>query len=150
VALAAYFVWYEGYRNSVKLLAFICACIAAHRAAGLITLPLWIVFASMSSDTIEMPIYFGWGSVGAFIVLAAGIFLFSPRSITRKSLAVVSLWSLGGSVLGAIAVVPYAARSKYLWFFPPLVWQPGTATLLGLLLERERRAVPKPSPAANS
>jgi FtsH-binding integral membrane protein len=150
VALAAYFVWYEGYRDSIKLLAFICACIAAHFVAALIAFLLLFVFVSMSRDTIEMPIYFGWGCVGAFIVLAAGIFLFSPRSISWKSLTLISLWSLGGGVLGAIAVGPYAVRSKYLWFFPPLVWQPGTAMLLGLLLERERRAMPKPSPAANS
>ncbi len=151
VALAAYFVWYEGYRNSIKLLAFICACIAAHRAAVLIAFPLLIVFASMSSDTIEMPILFGWGCVGAFIVLAAGIFLFSPRSVTWKSLAMVSLWSLGGGVLGAIAIVPDAVlqhRNNYPWFL--LIWQPGAAMLLGLLLERERRALPKPLLTSNS
>jgi hypothetical protein len=154
VALAAYFVRYEGHRNSIKLLAFICACIAAHFVAaligGAIGFLLLFVFGLMSPDTIEMPSYFGWGCAGGFIVLGAGIYLFSPRSITWKSLAMVSLWSLGGGVLRAIAVVPYAFRSKYVWFFPPLVWQPGAAMLLGLLLERERRAVPKPSPAANS
>ena len=180
VALAAYFVWYEGYRNSIKLLAFICACIAAHFVAALIGgyrnsikllaficaciaahfvaaliggsigFLLLFVFGPTSPDTIEMPIYFGWGCAGAFIVLAAGVFLFSPRSITWKSLAMVSVWSLGGGVLGAIAVVPYAFRSKYGWFFPSLVWQPGAAMLLGLLLERERRALPKPLPASNS
>src|SRR6266550_1681133 len=135
VALAAYFVWYEGYRNSIKLIAF----------------PLLIVFASMSSDTIEMPILFGWGCVGAFIVLAAGIFLFSPRSVTWKSLAMVSLWSLGGGVLGAIAIVPDAVlqhRNNYPWFL--LIWQPGAAMMLGLLLERERRALPKPLLTSNS
>lgn len=101
VALAAYFVWYEGYRDSIKLLAFICACITAHFVAALIAFLLLFVFVSMSPDTIEMPIYFGWGCAGAFIVLAAGIFLFSPRSITWKSLAMILLWSLGGGVLGA-------------------------------------------------
>jgi hypothetical protein len=157
IALAVYFVWYEGYRRWKKMLGFIFACAAAFPAASAAGFPLLIVFpmhASMSSDRLDfpIPIFFAAGCIGAFIVLAAGSFLLGPRRFTWKFLGTLSLWSLGGGFLGVIGtptdvISTHGYNHMFLLF---LVWQPGVAILLGLLLGRERRALPEPSPVANS
>jgi hypothetical protein len=147
VALAAYFVWYERYRNSVRMAVFVVACTMAFVVSLYAVFPLIILFPinhSMSSSSLDvpLPVFFGVGYVGAFIILAAGVFLFSPPGSTSKSLRRVALWSLGGGFLGVIC----GAVAGVYHSFPllTLVWQPGVATLLGLLLEQKRKAPLKP------
>src|SRR5208282_2726933 len=148
VALAAYFVWYEGYRNSARMAVFVVACTVAFAASQFAVFPLMILFPishSMSSARLDipMPVFFGGGYLGAFIVLAAGVSLFSPRNPTLKSLVIIALWSIGGGVLGVIGAAADGIRTNGVYnsmFLLPLVWQPGAAALLGLLLEQERKA----------
>lgn len=144
VSLSIYFVLYEGFRNPGKILTFICACSAAFPAAQFSALGLLFLFPSDASAgsakfDIPMPVLFGAGWIGAFLVLTAGIFLFGPRIINWKSLRMVLVLSIAGGLLGLAGRDP----NKMLRLF--LIWQPGVALLLGLLLARERRSLPVPS-----
>lgn len=94
IALAAYFVWYEGYRDSAKMAAFVGACTVAFPAALSSVVPLMIVFqvhVSMVSGKVDtpMPVFFGAGCIGALIVLAAGILLIGSQRVTRNFLGVI-------------------------------------------------------------
>jgi len=149
VALAAYFVWYERYRNSARMAVFVAACTVAFDASMYAVFPLMILFPinhSMSSARVDIPmsVFFGAGYVGAFIVLASGVFLFSARKPASKSLGIVALWSLGGGFLAVIGAAADGIRTRGVYnsfLLLTLVWQPGAATLLGLLLEQERAVV---------
>jgi|HubBroStandDraft_6_1064221.scaffolds.fasta_scaffold882075_1 hypothetical protein len=147
VALAAYFVWYERYRNSARMALFVVACTMAFDVSLYAVFPLIILFPinhSMSSSALDipMPVFFGVGYVGTFIILAAGVFLITPPASTSKFLRTVALWSLGGGFLAVIGATVAGIYNS----FPllTLVWQPGVATLLGLMLEQKRKALLKP------
>lgn len=152
VALAAYFVWYEGHRNAARVVGFVCACTAAFPAALRSVGPLMAVFgieAATESGRVKIPMsaFFAGGCVGALIVLAAGVFLLGPQKNIGRSIGMIALWSLGGGFLGVIGAAVDVIRtdsvggSMYPLF---IVWQPGVAALLGLLLEQERRSVAEP------
>jgi hypothetical protein len=153
VSLAIYFVVYEGYRTPGKIVTFICACTAAYPAAKFSAFGLLIVFPGDTSGgsarlDIPMPAFFGAGWIGAFLVLTAGTFLFGPRNINWKSLGMVLLWSIVGGLLGvagggAPGIRIHGTYHEMLLLF--LIWQPGAAVLLGLLLARERRSLAVPS-----
>src|SRR5260370_36481745 len=108
IALAGYFVVYEGYRNWAKVVGFVCACTAAYAAAVFFAFWLETNFphdgSSMGSAKLDIPmsVFFGAGFVGAVIVFSAGVFLFGSRNVGWKSLGQVLLWSIGGGVLGAV------------------------------------------------
>jgi hypothetical protein len=143
VSLSFYFVVYGGFRNPGKILTFICACTAAFPAAQFSAVGLLFVFRSDASAAsanfdLPMPVLFGAGWVGAFLVLTAGIFLFGHGTINWKSLRMALVLSVAGGLLGLAGRDP----NKMLRLF--LIWQPGTALLLGLLLAWERR-LPVPS-----
>ena len=149
VALAFYFVVWERYSNPAKIALFIFVCTAAFPAAQHFATKLYLDFSgklSMGSARLDipMPVFFGAGCVGAFLVLAAGLFLFGPRNIDWKSLGMVLLWSIGGGFLGVLGggadgILTQGTFDKMSLLF--LIWQPGTAVLLGLLLNRERKAL---------
>lgn len=152
VALAAYFVWYEGQRNAARVAGFVCACAAAFLAALRSAGPLMAVFgieAATESGRVKIPMsaFFAGGCVGALIVLAAGVFLLGPQKNIGRSIGMIVLWSLGGGFLGVIGAAVDVIRtdgvggSMYPLF---IVWQPGVAALLGLLLEQERRLATEP------
>jgi hypothetical protein len=153
VSLAIYFVVYEGYRTPGKILTFICACTAAFPAAQFSAVGLLFVFPGDASGgsakfDIPVPVFFGAGWIGAFLVLAAGTFLFGPRNINWKSLRMVLPWSIAGGLLGvagggADGIRTHGTYHEMLLLF--LIWQPGVAILLGLLLSRERRSLAVPS-----
>ena len=147
VALASYFVVYEEYRNWAKLGGFICSCTAAYPAAFLIAFWLETIpphdGSSMSSAKLDIPmsVFFGAGFVGAMIVFSAGVFLFGSRSVGWKSIAQVLLYSIGGGTLGAVGgaadgILTSGTYHQMRLLF--LVWQPGAAVLLGLLLRQQR------------
>lgn len=155
LALAIYFAIREGERNPAKIVAFLGACTAAYAAAMFSAFRLDSIFVAnnpmgASRLDIPMPVFFGAGCVGAFIVLAAGIFLFRPQDISWNSLGRVLLWSLGGGVLGVMGGGADGLRTRgtfnnfWLLF---LVWQPGAAALLGLLMNHERKLLTAPSQA---
>src|SRR5260370_32585633 len=104
VALAFYFVVWERYSNPAKIALFIIVCTAAFPAAQHSAWELYRDFPSKLSMgsarlDIPMPVFFGAGCAGAFLVLAAGLFLFGPRNIDWKSLGMGLLWSIGGGFL---------------------------------------------------
>ncbi len=149
VALAFYFVVWERYSNPAKIALFIIVCTAAFPAAQHSAWELYRDFPSKLSMgsarlDIPMPVFFGAGCAGAFLVLAAGLFLFGPRNIDWKSLGMVLLWSIGGGFLGVLgagadSILNHGTSNKMSLLF--LIWQPGAAVLLGLLLNRERKAL---------
>jgi hypothetical protein len=153
VALTVYFVLREGLRNPARILAFLAACTAAYIAS--VSSGFWLAFtfpgegdSGSARMNIPMPVLFGAGYVGAFIVLAAGLFLFGPRRISWDSIGRVLLWSLGGGVLGVLGggadgLQTWGPYHEFLLLY--LVWQPGAAALLGWLLNRERKLVATPS-----
>src|SRR5258708_12176360 len=74
VALAAYFVWYERYRNSTRMALFVVACTVAFPASAFAAAPLMILFLinhSMDSArlNIPLPFFFLAVSFSPFIVL---------------------------------------------------------------------------------
>lgn len=154
LALTIYFVLREGVRNPAKIFAFLAACTAAYQAAVSTAVGMDRIFpatGSMGSARLDipMPVFFGAGCVGAFLVLAAGLFLFGPRDISGDSIAKVLLWSLGGGLLGVLGGGADSLRTKGTYqnfFLLYLVWQPGAAALLGWLLNRERNLLTSPSP----
>jgi hypothetical protein len=158
LALAIYFVLREGVRNPAKIVAFLAACTAAYEAAVSTAVGLERIFPANGSTgsaglDIPMPVFFGAGCVGAFIVLAAGIFLFGPREIRWDSFGRALLWCLGGGLLGVLGVGADGLRTRGTYgnyFLLFLIWQPGAAGLLGGLLNRERKLLTMPSQAISS
>lgn len=152
LALVVYFVLCEGVRNPAKIVAFLAACTAAYIASVSSGFGLESTFPAEgnmgSGMNIPMPVFFGSGCVGAFIVLAAGLFLFGPREIGWNSIGRVLLWSLGGGALGVLGGGTDGLRTwgtSHEFFLLYLVWQPGAASLLGYLLNRERKLLAAPS-----
>ena len=153
VALAIYFVFYEGHRNPAKIAAFICVCTAAFPLSESVAYRLVEIFhvnASMGSARLDipMPVFFGAGLIGALSVLAGGMFLFGPRSMSWASLGRVLLWSIGGGFLGVLGgradgILTHGTYNKMPLLF--IIWQPGAALLLGLLLIRDRETLAVPS-----
>ena len=138
-ALAVYFALYEGYREPVRLAAFIIACTAAFPISLLTSAGVFMVsgadFTMGSSPGIPLLFYWGGGWLGAFLVLEAGMLLFGPGNIGWASLRKAAMWSVGGGLL-AVAARLAGAQEMSLRLY--LIWQPGTALLLGLLLAQER------------
>jgi len=153
VALVVYFVFYEGHRNPAKIAAFVCVCTAAFPLSESVAYRLVEIFhvnASMGSARLDipMPVFFGAGLIGALPVLAAGMFLFGPRNMSWASLGRVLLWSIGGGFLGVLGggadgILTHGTYNKMPLLF--IIWQPGAALLLGLLLIRDRETLAVPS-----
>jgi hypothetical protein len=154
-ALAVYFVVCENYRRPAKIAGFICACTAAFPASVLSIFPLMAEFPTqdtMSSPKIDFPApeYFGAGCVGAFVVLAAGVFSFGRRNLNWTSTRRILLLTIGGGLLGVAGGRAGSARTNGTYHDMVLlflIWQPGAAMLLGALLkwEMEPRAAPSMS-----
>jgi len=153
VAVAVYFVFYEGHHNPAKIAAFVCVCTAAFPLSEFVAFRLVEIFrvnGSMGSARLDipMPVFFGAGCMGALPILAGGMFLFGPRNISWASLGKVLLWSLGGGFLGVVGggadgILTQGTYNKMRLLF--IIWQPGAALLLGLLLIRDREALAMPS-----
>ncbi|HLW25369.1 MAG TPA: hypothetical protein VKT22_13500 [Steroidobacteraceae bacterium] len=148
--IAGYFVVHEGEREILKLALFVTVCLGSLYAAvhvGLLAME--IARALDSSHAERANVAFGVaGAVGAFIVLLAALSLFGAKGPSLRALRYALVGSLGGALLGLIgalweqAVTPQPAG--YLGGVDGirgalLVWQPGVALLLGLMLQYERR-----------
>jgi len=148
IALGVYFALYEGHRNPAKIVAFVCLCTAAYPLSESVAFRLVDIFHVNGSTgsarlDIPMPVFFGAGFMGAFPVLAGGMFLFGPRSMSWASLGKVLLWSIGGGFLGVVGggadgILTHGTYNKMWLLF--IIWQTGAAFLLGLLLIRDREA----------
>jgi hypothetical protein len=112
-SIAAYFVLRERMRSVERVVAFICACVAAHLASMFVA--FWIdsmfprnLMGSHHRD-IPLPVFFGAGFVGAFIVLAAALFLFGAGDTASRSVGKVFLCATGGGVPAGLPALSLAA-----------------------------------------
>ena len=139
--VATYFVIFEGARNWLKIFGFVLACTAAFAASFFLSLPLYGMFDGIHNSpthvVIPLPVYFVAGFAGAYIVFFAGLEAFSSRPPRGKQLLKLLLWAIGGGLLGVFgggAANVDTSEHFYLLF---VIWQPGAALLLGLLLQAE-------------
>jgi hypothetical protein len=137
-AVALYFVLIEGCRNVLKIVAFIASSASAFLVAFFFATSLFDKLPNGSdSARIRIPatVFEGAGFVGAYLILAAGLYLFGPRSPSWWSWLRLLIWAIGGAVLGGLGATPDGTLISLLY----LLWQPGVALLLGLMLATERR-----------
>jgi hypothetical protein len=155
LALIVYFLAYEKYRNPIGLFLFLFVSASAFEASVGIASRLTGGYQAiaMGAPYVALPsllFLFTAGSAGAFMVLAAGIFVFGCGGFRWKSLANVLLGSAAGGFLAVLAgfagdKMPLAARSGPMDFGIAtvfLLWQPGVAGILGLVLNADRRPTP--------
>lgn len=144
-AIALYFVLVEGCRNVLKSAAFIASSTSAFLVAFFLAGSL---FEKLPNGTdparIRIPttVFECAGFVGAYLVFAAGLYLFGPKSPSWSSSLRLLIWAIGGAVLaglGAAADGTLIDSSHNRSFLLYLIWQPGVALLLGLMLATERR-----------
>jgi hypothetical protein len=134
----------EECRSVFKVAAFIVASTSAFLVAFFLAGSLFEAFpgnGTGASLNFPAPIFACAGFVGAYLVLAAGLFLFGPRNIGLLASLRVGIWAIGGALLGAVGeaadatwIDPTHNRAALLF----LIWQPGVALLLGLMLALER------------
>jgi hypothetical protein len=146
-ALAAYFAAYEGHRNPIRIAAFVFACVVSYVASVFSAFgSMWVFHSGASTISqgigVPLPAFFVGGLVGAFPVLAAGMFLFGPRNMNWASIGRTFLWSVGGGLFGALGgrvagIVTHGIYSDMSALY--IIWQPSVGLMLGLLLVQERR-----------
>jgi len=173
VALVLYFRLYEGDAAPGRSALLVCACSLAYALAVMaviVTNEHWRPAggAGLDPGAISNIALFTGGSVGAGIVMIAGVLLFARAALRGADLGLALLGSLAGGVL-AVVGAGLSARSSAPGYLPvfaylPLfgAWQSGVALLLGVLLAwvRRSRAADEPydqphgglegEPAANS
>lgn len=144
LCIAAYFVIFERLRSIWSIAVFILACAAADVASLYAAIGMRPLSVDSQLD-IGSPALFAAGFAGAFIILAAGLFLFGPRNIHWKCLAAAFLCALGGGVLGILGwkiggllstASPLVSSVQESTLF--VLWQAGVALMLGLVLRYER------------
>jgi hypothetical protein len=144
-ALTAYFIWYEQQRSFLKLALLTCVCTLAWPAANLCAFGASVIahaFSSAEPQTLTpLPVFFVGGFAGALLILSAGTILFGHRSMDGRAVGTLLLYSVGCGILGVIGAWGDGLRThgayqtmRYL----PLIWQPGTALLLALLIRKDR------------
>jgi hypothetical protein len=146
VCIAAYFMIFERLRSMWRIAAFIVACAAADLASLYAVIGMRTLTSADLQLDVGSPALFAAGFAGAFIILAAGLFLFGRRGIHWRSLATTFLGAAGGGLLGILgwkigwllspAVLVSSVQESTLF----VLWQTGVALMLGLLLRYERSA----------
>jgi hypothetical protein len=165
IFLAAYFVLFEYQRSPAKALLLVVGSTVAYLAAYMVTAGLYEHYptilgpdplAGLSSHgpgDVPLPIFFVGGFTGALLVLCAALLLFRPKaSAARLLISVLSGATVGGllGVLGwSIHPTPNLAQTSV--FFLHLVWQPGIALVLAVIVTfvTDRAALPQTSDAVN-
>jgi hypothetical protein len=152
---AAYFAVQERQRSPLKLSLFVATCAASLTASAIVAsnaMMLLRVPGTSAANHLPLDGIMYAGGAGAFLVLAATVLLFGPGFIDGWSLFRVLLGSLAGALLAAIG--GFIDRTLAL---PPghlvavfLVWQTGTALLIGLILQGERRWAGMPAPVGGN
>lgn len=138
VALAVCLWIFFGLRSIWKTIAFVAASAVAYPvsffAAGFTydnTLGLsWL--RNQAGHIVFQYIFFVGGFAGAFIILAAALFLLCPKLKVRWVFIKATCWSVVGGLLGI-----FGATVGNFWL--TLVWQAGMAFLLGLVLSIQQR-----------
>lgn len=165
-AVFAIWFWIGMEKRSVsKALGFTVACAAAYIAASFSSVFSVGLFGGLDLNNDSRMIagsppgsFFIGGTVGAFIVLAAALFLFSDEGKPLRMLSRAMAYSpLGGAfglaAWGACSLLDPEKPSgsgngvlelMLLW----LLWQSGMGALLGNLCVPENRPAPLPTPVA--
>ncbi len=145
IAIALYFVLAEGQRNLLKVVAFITASASAFLIAFFAAVFLSGIFPHDTDSArigVPVPVFACAGFLGAYLVLAAALYLFGPQIRSGWSSLRILLWALGGAVLGGLGAMAdrtFIDSSQNRSFLLYLIWQPGVALLIGLMLAAERR-----------
>jgi hypothetical protein len=131
-----------------KWLLFLCASSVAYPLAQLAGIAAGGGFgngASVSGNNGVSPLaLFVGGGVGAGIVLMSGLVLFGGAVSVGRTLSLTLLGAVGG---GALAVLGMELDGIYRAMFANrvvvvfMLWQPGVALMLGLLLGWSRRCI---------
>jgi hypothetical protein len=148
LVLIGYFKGYEKQRSSLKLALFLCICTIAWPASnlsayGAMAIGLALSLANPESINVPLPVFFVGGFMGALIVLGAGTTLFGHRQLNGRAVGIALLYSVGCGVLGVIAAAADGIRTEGTYHnmrYLPLIWQPGTALMLGLLIRKDRES----------
>jgi hypothetical protein len=144
LVLVGYFKGFEKQQSSLKLALFLCICTLAWLVANLCAFGAIVVSHALSSVeaqslSIPLPVFFVGGFTGALLVLGAGIILFGQRQVNGHVVGTVLLCSVGSGILGVIGAAADGIRTQGTYHnmrYLPLMWQPGTALMLGLLIRR--------------
>jgi hypothetical protein len=151
IAIALYFVSMERIRSVWRVLLFVvvstCAYSAAVRSAvGLFEVWPWKASANMGSAKLDipLPIPFGAGLLGAFLVLFAALYLFCPTVSQTRVLKLALAGCCAGGFFGVLGwglgtLLPGNDDVSFICCF--LAWQPGVSLTLGILLAAVRPAL---------
>jgi len=142
LALITYFAGFEKQRSLLTLALFLCICTVAWPIANLVAFAAMVISHAVSSVdppalSIPLPAFFVGGFAGALLVLGAGVIQFGSKQVNRRVVGMVLLCSAVGGVLGVIGAAADGIRTHWIYYdmrYLPLIWQPGAALLLGLLL----------------
>ena len=126
-------------RDLVPVSLFVVACTLASPLAligGWAAERFWFGESGQPMINVSLPSFFVGGLIGGLMILGAALPLFSaphpsmPYKILGGTLACGCLALIGG------ALDHTQSKTVQHWSYMPLVWQPGTALLLGSLLYR--------------
>lgn len=150
-----YFALYERAGSAWRSLAFLLASIAAFEASMCAAFLIRLLLPRNLNDPVTGPSAFAGGLVGGFIVLMAASILFGRSQNNPEVLRVLSA-SLAAGVLGVagwyaghVLRFPFILQVKTIPGDSPngpesislyIVWQTGTALLLGWVVAAERAA----------
>ena len=151
LAISAYFILRERQRSPPwRVLLFVLTCFCAYLAAlfasvGLYQIDPWIQPSGMGSKLdVPLPIFFVGCFLGSFLILFASLFLFGPSSSEWRVLKLALAGAIAGGFLGMAGwglgeAIGSATNQQIEFFSLYLVWQPGVALTLAVLL-----SVPEP------
>jgi hypothetical protein len=151
IAIALYFVSMERIRSVWRVLLFVVVSTCTYSAAvlsafGLFEVWPWKASANMGSAKLDipLPIPFGAGLLGAFLVLFAALYLFCPTVSQTRALKIALAGCCAGGFFGVIGwglgtLLPGNDDVSFMCCF--LAWQPGVSLTLGILLAAVRPAL---------
>jgi len=143
-ALVAYFALCERQRDLIKLGLLMAACAACFPAAIFAGLrAMFFLHAHGASQDTQAPLLsFGIaGGTGTFLVVLTALSLFGSRYGVRYVLVCSLFGALGGAVLGVLGGMAHqrsVSGADLKLTDSILIWQPGTALILGLMLKVQR------------
>jgi len=143
--MAVYFAWCERQRSALRLALFVAACAATLGTSAFAAARLSTFLHGSGGAAGYLPLE-GMacaGGVGTFLTLTATWLLFGPQGPSWIALFRILSGSVGGAVLGVAGagvdrVLLHPPRDPFAAVF--LLWQPGTALLMGLMLQSERKS----------
>ena len=166
-AVLAGFLWlFRGLRSLWKVFLLLATSIAAYWVASLLAWPIMPRIQGIPNFE-----YFVAGAIGAFLVLAATLFITFPEQKGRRIFALAAFFAIGGGLLGMVGwalgsslgngiklILAHLDLSTSIAFSSDidvnlysvhLIWQAGMGLLFGILFWRisSQNAVRSPKPS---